>query len=100
MRDDNRNAIRQVLAPAMYPSLLITSDGCYCSNCTRNLLYTLLTDLRSGYATRYTVFNTCNTDQPIQCDRCGESIGWCDLSDDPTDAEMQEASDSLYDPEY
>jgi len=100
MKDANRNAIRQVLAPTAYPLMLVTSDGCYCSSCTRNTLYTLLTDLRSGYADNYWVFNTADTDQVINCDRCNESIGWCDLSDDPIQAEMQDAADSLYDSEY
>ena len=100
MKDANRNAIRQVLAPTAYPLMLVTSDGCYCSNCTRNTLYTLLADLRSGYADKYWVFNTAETDQPVYCERCSESIGWCDLSEDPVEADMQDAADSLYDPEY
>lgn len=88
MKDANRDAIRQVLAPTADPLMLVTQDGCFCSNCTRNILYTLLADLRSGYADEYWVFNTANTDQPVYCERCGEPIGWCDLSDDVVEADM------------
>jgi hypothetical protein len=97
MKDNNRNALRAVLKPSAYPMVLLTPFACYCSSCAANHIYELINDLRHGYADNYSAFCTANTDHPITCEVCNERVTWLDdLSMDPAQAEMLEASESLY----
>lgn len=75
MKDNNRNSIRTVLVPSMYPYMLVRSDNsCLCTDCTRKLQRSLIRDLRSGYETTLKYLCLAETDSTIYCDNCSEGF--------------------------
>jgi hypothetical protein len=75
MRDNNRTSIRTVLAPSIYPFMLVRSDNsCLCSDCTRKQARTLISDLRSGYETTLKYICIAETSDTIYCDNCSQGV--------------------------
>lgn len=75
MRDTNRDSIRIVLAPSMYPYMLVRSDNsCLCSDCTKKMRRSLISDLRLGYETTLKYLCLADTDSLVYCDRCSEGF--------------------------
>jgi len=99
MKNDNRNAIRVVLKPSIYPMVLVTSHGtCICSDCAQHSVHELISDLRSGYTKEYKVLCLAETDASIYCECCEQRLNiYEDLAMDPDEAEAEEATLSLYD---
>lgn len=98
MKDNNRNAIRVVLKPSMYPMVLVTSHGtCICSDCVQDSVYELIEDLRSGYTKEYKPLCLAETDSSIYCEYCEQWLNtYEDLEMDPDEAEAEEAALSIY----
>lgn len=75
MKDNNRDSIRIVLAPSMYPYMLVRSDNsCLCSDCTKKIRRSLIRDLRSGYETTLKYLCLAETEETIYCDRCSQGF--------------------------
>lgn len=75
MRDKNRTTIRTVIAPSIYPMMLVRSDNsCLCSDCARKQAKTLISDLRSGYETTLKYICMADTSETIYCDSCSQGV--------------------------
>lgn len=75
MKDNNRDSIRIVLAPSMYPFMLVRSDNsCLCSDCTRKMRRSLISDLRSGYETTLKYLCLADIDSTVYCERCSQGF--------------------------
>lgn len=101
MKDKNRNAIRQVLKPSMYYTMLISDTGCaICKTCTQDNVHELIRDLRTGFFTDLSTLCLAETDGRVMCEYCEQEFGeYDDSSDyymDPNEAEAMEAAESLY----
>lgn len=100
MKDNNRNAIRQVLKPSMYQSMLITDSGCaLCATCVRDNIHELISDLRNGILGNVSTLCLAETEGRVMCEYCEQEFteyGDEDYYMDPDEAEAMEAADSLY----
>lgn len=71
MRDKNRDAIRLVLQPSMYKSMLVLSDNtCLCPNCTRKKVRVILSNLKTGYEFRLGAVCLAEVDGTLYCEVC------------------------------
>lgn len=77
-KDTSRQAIRTVLAPSMYSTMLVLPNAaCICSSCVKRCLKKLASDLRSGYyngSTPFTVLDMSMVNDGVYCDECGDLI--------------------------
>lgn len=77
-KDTSRQAIRTVLAPSMYSTMLVLPNAsCICSSCVKRCLKELVSDIRSGYydgRTPFTVLDMSMVDEGVHCDECGDLI--------------------------